>query len=60
MSKETVREVTYEADALVAWLRSLLVDLNKGDIATAKTAIRDAINKIESQRPRTMNRRQHK
>jgi hypothetical protein len=56
VSKETVREVTYEAEALVTWLRSLLVDLNKGDVAAAKTDIRDAISKIESQRPKTKRR----
>ena len=57
MSKETVREVTYQADALVAWLRSLLVYLNKGDIAAAKQALRDAIDKIQSQGPNTNRRR---
>lgn len=41
-----IREVVYEASVLSDWLRSVLADLNRGDIDKAKEAIRLAIAKI--------------
>lgn len=41
-----IRESIFQTDELADWLRSLLNDLNKGDIDTAKESLREAIRKL--------------